>query len=103
MATQLIELADGTLVEVEVSEKRARKISGGVRDKVEANFEKIRPILISICRPLSETWKEINRELEIEQAQIQLGLSFEGEGNLFVTKSKAGANLTVNLTLKPKG
>jgi hypothetical protein len=102
MATQLIQLADGTLVEAEVSEDQAREISGGFYDKVETTFDKLRPILISICRPLSEAWKEINRELEIEQAQIQLGLSFEGQGNLFVTKSKAGANLTVNLTLKPK-
>lgn len=102
MATHLIELADGTLVEAQVSEDQAREIAGGFRDKVETTFDKIRPILINICRPLSEAWKEVNQELEIEQAQIQLGLSFEGEGNLFVTKSKAGANLTVNLTLKPK-
>lgn len=41
--------------------------------------------------------------MNIEQAEIELGLSFEGEGNLYITKSKAGASLTVKLTLKPKG
>jgi hypothetical protein len=41
--------------------------------------------------------------MQIEQAEIQIGFSFEGEGNLYVTKSKAGANLTVKMVLKPKG
>ncbi len=66
------------------------------------SFDKIKPVLMGICKPLAETWKEMNRDLQIDQAEIQLGLSFEGEGNLFVTKSKAGAKLTVKLTLKPR-
>lgn len=40
--------------------------------------------------------------MDIERAEIELGLSFEGEGNLYVTKSSAGANLKVKLSLKPK-
>lgn len=103
MAAKLIELEDGTLVEVEVSEDQAQQISGGFADKVSSSFEKIKPILLNTCKPVTEVWKELNKDMEIDQAQIQLGLSFEGEGNLFVTKSKAGANISVTLTLKPKG
>ncbi len=102
MPTKLIEMQDGTLMEVEVSEDQAQPISGGFADKVATSFDKIKPVLMGICKPLAETWKEMNRDLQIDQAEIQLGLSFEGEGNLFVTKSKAGANLTVKLTLKPR-
>lgn len=40
--------------------------------------------------------------MSIEQAEVELGLSFEGEGNLFVTKSTLGANLKIKLILKPK-
>jgi len=103
MATKLIELKDGTLVEVEVSEAHAQQISGGFADKVSSSFDKIKPILLNTCRPIADVWKEINKDMQIDQAQIQLGLSFEGEGNLFITKSKAGANISVTLTLKPKG
>ena len=102
MATKLIELNNGALVEVEVSEDQAREISGGLADKVETSFDKIKPLLLNLCRPFTETWKELNKEMNVDQVEVQLGLSFEGEGNLFVTKSKAGANLTVKLTLKPK-
>ncbi len=102
MPTKLIEMEDGTLVEVEVSQDEAREISGGLADKVSASFDKIKPILINTCRPITAAWKELSREMEIDKAEVQLGLSFEGEGNLFVTKSKAGANLTVKLILKPR-
>ncbi|NER37242.1 MAG: hypothetical protein F6J93_25295 [Oscillatoria sp. SIO1A7] len=103
MATQLIKLEDGTLVEVEVSPSEAEHISGGSRaKKVSATFDKILPILTNVCRPINAAWKEISKEMEIEQAEIELGLSFEGEGNLFVTKSKAGGNLKVKLIVKPK-
>lgn len=102
MASKLIELDDGTLVEVEVSEDQARKISGGFAEKVNTTLDKVKPVLTNICRPIIETWKEINKEMHIEQAEVELGLSFEGEGNLYVTRSKLGANLTVKLVLKPK-
>jgi len=101
MPTRLIELEDGTLVEVEVSSEEAQEISGGLAEKVGTTFDKIKPILINTCRPIASTWQEISRHMQIEQAEIELGLSFEGEGNLFVTKSKAAANLTVKLVLKP--
>jgi hypothetical protein len=99
--TKLIELEDGTLVMVDVSENEARPISGGAADRVAASFDKIKPILKNACKPVSEVFKELNREMEVGQAEISLGLSFEGEGKLFVVTGKAGANLNVKLTLKP--
>ena len=102
MPTKLIKLEDDTLVEVEVAPDQVQQISGGLADKVSATFEKIKPILVKTCRPIISAWKEINKELKIEQAEIEIGLSFEGEGNLYVTKSKAGANLTVKLLFKPR-
>lgn len=101
MDSKLIELHDGTLVEVEVPVGQAQKISGGFAEKVNATFDKIQPLLIRICQPIVNTWKEINKDMNIEQAEVEIGLSFEGEGNLYITKSKAGANLTIKLLLKP--
>lgn len=101
MSTKLIRLDDATLVEVEVPEEQARQISGGFADKVDATFDKIKPILVRTCKPISAAWKEINQEMNIDQVEVQVGLSFEGEGNLYITKSKASANLTIKLVLKP--
>lgn len=100
MATKLIELADGVLVEAEVSESEARPIAGGAASKVAASLDRIEPLLVSVCRPVANAWDAIAGDLQVESVAIELGLSFEGEGNVFVTKAKAGANLTVTLTVK---
>jgi hypothetical protein len=102
MSTKLIQLEDGTLVEVDVPADQARQISGGFADKVNSTFDKIQPLLVKICRQVTDSWQEINKDMNIEQAEIQLGLSFEAEGNLYITKAKGNANLTIKLTLKPK-
>ena len=100
MATKLIRLEDGTLVEAEVPEGQAQEISGGLADKVNKSLDTIQPLLVKICRPIVSSWKELAKEIQIDQAEVELGLSFEGEGNLYVTKAKAGANFTLKLTLK---
>jgi Trypsin-co-occurring domain 1 len=101
MTTKLIKLEDGTLIEVEMQENEARKCSGSVVDKVNGTFDNIKPILVRTCRPVVAAWKELNKEMEIEQAEIEIGFSFEGEGNIYITKAKASSNLKVKLVLKP--
>lgn len=101
MATKLIKLEDGTLIEVEVKEESARQIAGSVADKVNSTFDKIQPILVKTCRPIMAAWKELNEEMQIEQAEVEIGFSFEGEGNIYVTKAKASSNVKVKLVLKP--
>ena len=102
MATQLIEFHDGPLVEVEVRSDQVQEVSGRFARKVGATFDKIRPLIVDACRPVVSACEDLNRDLDIESAEVELGLSFEGEGNLYVTKSTAGANLTVKLVLKPR-
>jgi len=103
VATKLIELAeDGILVEVEVEAEKAQPISGGFAEKVEGTLKKIHPMVVNTCLPVIAAWKDINKEMSVKQAEIELGFSFEGEGNLYITKSKAQANLTVKLILQPQ-
>jgi Trypsin-co-occurring domain 1 len=99
MASKLIRLTDGTLVEAEVALGEAKQISGGAADKVNSSLEQIQGIVGNICRSLAATWESIENQLHIEKAEVEVGLSFEGEGNLFVTRAKAGANLVLTLTV----
>lgn len=103
MATKLIRLEDGTLIEVEVSPGEAQQIAGGsMAKKVNSTFDKIKPTLINACRPITEVWQELNKDMHISQAEVEIGLSFAVEGDIYIAKSKADANLKVKLTLKPK-
>lgn len=102
MGNKLIRLDDGTLVEVQVPDNQAEQISGGFANRVDATFAQIKPLLLKTCQPIAESWKELNQNVDIEQAEIELGLAFEAEGNLYVTKSTLSANIKVKLVIKPK-
>jgi hypothetical protein len=103
MATKLIRLRDGTLIEAEVSPGEATQISGGAAEKVGASLDQIQQIMGRVGQSLAESWRVLSDRLEITEAEIELGLSFEGEGNLFITKAKAGANLVMKVTVgRPK-
>lgn len=109
MATKLIETRDNFLIEVEALPDDVQQISSRVaqhvQDTLDKTFDKIRPLLIQTCKPVIATWKELddsNAKVEIDEATIEMGLSFEGEGNIYVTKFKSGANLSIQLTLKKK-
>lgn len=99
MATKLIHLSDDTLIEVEVSPGETRQISGGLPEKVSASFDQLRPVVVSLCRSLAGTMGAVAHDFHVEKTELEFGLSFEGEGNIFVTKAKAGANLVLKLTL----
>jgi hypothetical protein len=100
MPYRLIRLLDDTLVEIETDAGAAQPMASAAQ-RVSASLDQIEPVLLNACRPISKACKELNQEIRIEQTEVELGLSFEGEGNLYVTKAKAGANLTVRLVLKP--
>ena len=102
MKTQLIRLDDETLVEIEARTNQMVEVSSSLADRVGTTLDKIQPILSRTGKPINAAWKELNQEMNIEQAEVELGLSFEGEGNLYITKSKATANLTIKLILKSK-
>jgi len=67
MATKLIELEDGNenglLVEVEIPGDQVEAISGGAADKVKSAIDKIKPILLKTCKPITEVWKELDKDV----------------------------------------
>ena len=102
MDSKLIELSDGLLIEVSASEDDANPISSTYVEKVENAFSQIDEVLTTVSNSLASNWHKFNEQTAVEKATIELGVGFEGEGNIFVTKAKANANLTITLELKPK-
>jgi hypothetical protein len=100
MAAKLIKLEDGSLVEVEVSGDEVQQISGNLADKVDATLSKIKPILLKTCQPIVAAVKDLRKDVDLEQVEVEVGLSFDAEGNIYITKAKFGANVLVRMTLK---
>ena len=99
MPTKLIRLKDGPLVEVEVLREDVRDISGGSAEAVEKTVHQLEKIVETISEPIINSIHKLERKASVHQVEVEVGLSFEGEGNLYVVKSKSSASLSVKLTL----
>ncbi len=102
MGSKFIELEEGILIEVEVPEDQLRQISGGVTEKVDKTIDTIKPILLKVCKPIVDVWAELNKDIEVSEAQVEIALGFEGGGNVFIAKGETKASLTLRLTFKSK-
>ncbi len=100
MTSKLIKLADGTLVEVEAQGDEVQQIAGGLAEKVDAAMGKIKPVLLKTCQPIVAAVKELREDIDIEKVEIEVGLSFDIEGNIYVAKTNFGANVLVRMALK---
>jgi hypothetical protein len=86
MGSKLIRLEDGMLVEVVTAGDEVQQISG--RDK-------IKPILLKTCIPIVESVKELRDKVDVEQVEVEIGLSFNAEGNIYITKTTISANAII--------
>jgi hypothetical protein len=101
VVTKLIELSDGMFVEVDAPHDQVEEISGGAAERVASTFEKVRPALLTMCRSVQSSFEELRGSTTVERAELEVGLSFEAEGNLYITRSKANANLVVRFVFSP--
>jgi len=99
MPTQVITLQGGIRVEAEVTDTQvARK--GGIVDKT---LDEIKPTLTKVIQPVADIWKDLrqfSQSLDIQQAEIEVGLGFEASGNVFIAGSKGNVNLKIKLVIK---
>lgn len=101
MATQLIKTKDGILIEVERT-GGASAVSGKFVKSIDKEIKNMLfPILKSAIKPIQSAWQELNKDMTVEKAEIEFGIGFEVEGNVYIAKAKSNANLTVKLILTP--
>lgn len=96
--SKLIKTSDGILIEVESDGDE--KCSAGSAKHVQKGLEQIRPLLAKACETMKDFWSEQVEGAELNEVQIQFGLSFEAGGNLYIAQAKAGASISVTATMK---
>ncbi len=100
MPTSLVKLSDGTLVEVQVPADQVQEISGTLAQKVNAALDSVQTTILDVCRSMATSLDSLAQTVAIDEAEIEFGLSFEAEGNLYITKASSGANLQVKIKFK---
>lgn len=96
---KIIKLNDDLEIEVEVDENQAHRISDN--NAVDSSIEKIQPFLTKVMQPVGNTFKGLYENISIESAKVTIGIKIGIEGNFILAKSTAGANIQVEMTLRP--
>ena len=94
---EIITLQDNLRVEAEVTDARVSLKDG----KVEQTIDAIKPVLLKAVKPVVASWKELNQDMTVSEAKVELGFGFEASGHVFLASTKGNINLKVTLTLKP--
>jgi hypothetical protein len=103
MTTELIQLQDGLLVEVQSDpQDEPRQIVASAAELADGAMEQARELLLKAVQPVVSVWSELNRDLTIEKVEIELGLGFEATGKLFIAQGTGKANVNFKLTVRPK-
>ncbi|MBW0278875.1 hypothetical protein OCF84_02950 [Shewanella xiamenensis] len=95
---KIVKLNDGLEVEIEINEKQAREISS--TKIVDSSIQEIQEILSRVIKPISNTYKELNKEVNISETKVTLGVKLGIEGNFFIAKSSTEAHLQIEITLR---
>lgn len=96
---KIIKLNDDLEIEVEVDQNQAHEISNN--SVVDSSIDKIQPLLTKVMQPVGSTFKELYKNISIESAKVTIGIKIGVEGNFILAKSTAGANIQVEMTLRP--
>ena len=104
MSKKLIELENGLLMEVDVPQSEIEMISGGsdMVEKVNKSMDTVKEMLIKSVEPITQAYEALNQDVVLEKAEVEIGIGFSAEGNIFIAKGKGSANLKVKLILSPK-
>lgn len=95
---EIFELKDGVKVEVEIDENVSRNIS--CSKKIDASIEDIGGVLLKVVKPISKTYKELNKDINISETKVVLGMKFGIEGGFVLAKSTVEAHIQVEMTMR---
>lgn len=101
---QLIRMGGGTgpLVEVEVDSSQAvQAASLGQIWEVKKDFDALTDFLRKVMRPFANTWHELSRDIEMQEATLKLSVGITAGGNFFLAQGKAAANIELSLKFTP--
>jgi len=101
MATKLIRLDDGVLVEVQTDDGAPTRIAANAAADAALALDTVQDLLRKAVAPVTAVWGELNRDLTIEKVEVTLALGFEAEGNVFIARGKGSANLSFKLIVRP--
>jgi hypothetical protein len=73
----------------------------GVRENALAKVDESLDDALVLVTRIARSFQRALADVDVESAEIELGLQFTGKGRLYVVESELQAAMTVRLTLRP--
>jgi hypothetical protein len=100
----LIKFNDGIFVEVQPS-KAIRESSNAkfvpIQKGLTNALDVLPKIVNSVGKSLKDAYNTLDVGLRVANAEVEIGLSFSLEGDLFVASAKAEGTITLKITFDP--
>ena len=97
----IIELKDGIAVEVDASFDQIEQVGNAVMQQVEKSLNQIGEVSQVIVRSISESLNSFTSSMSFQSLEVEYGLSFTGEGNVYIAKLSTSTSVKIKLALKP--
>lgn len=96
----IIQLMDNILVEVEVPESRAISISSSYANRVNSSLSSIALLIHQVSEQVVNSLKTATQSDNIIRAEVEFGINYAEEGEVYLTRSRAESNISVKLTIE---
>ncbi|MGF1524590.1 MAG: CU044_2847 family protein [Leptolyngbyaceae cyanobacterium] len=100
-STRLIELQDGSYIEVSADEYESQPISSRFASRVSGSLDSIAPMIQRACRPVLYALERVQSvEGRISKAEVEIGFNLEAEGNVYIAQTASSASIKVKLVVE---
>jgi hypothetical protein len=104
MSTKFLELKDGIIVEIGAPNEVREEMHTSTAERVDTTMRMVASMVGEIVRPLGDAFSHLYDALDVamsvETAEVEMGLSFSAEGQIFIAKSKAEGTLKIKVIFK---
>jgi hypothetical protein len=98
----LIRLSEDVLVEITPPPPETGSQVSTAIEKVKGSVDQIKKVVVPVANAMKDTWAELNKDLNMTKAEVEIKLGFEIGGDIYLARGNATANLSVKLFLEPK-
>ena len=100
--TKVIPLEGDLSVEVKLDQDALEKLSSDpLASKLGKGMALIRDAIQILAVEAAESARELRHKFDLTELEIEAGLGFQAEGNVFLVKGSGNANLKVKFKIKP--
>jgi hypothetical protein len=105
VGTKFLALQGGVIVEIDDPDSDRVEMHAATAEQVDTTVEMVGSMLGRILQPIGDAFADLSQALNVpvavSSAEVELGVSFSAEGNLFIAKSKGEATLKVKVSFRP--